>query len=217
LGLTLRLIPKFFPQRNFSALRELCWRANDRVRKRELLDARQLEAERRLIEASQRQPRRFAKLYERYFDRVYAFALTRMGDRTSAEDVTAETFRQAFENLPRFQWRGVPFSAWLFRIAANAATDHFKRAAREEALLDAADDGDESWETRLIEVETRARLFQLVKRLPKDQRDVLIMRFGQEKSIKEIAQGLRRSEGAVKALQHRAMTTMRQWIGDKNE
>jgi len=78
-----------------------------------LLDARQLEAERRLIEASQRQPRRFAQLYERYFDRIYAFALTRTGDRTSAEDVTAETFRQAFENLPGFEWRGMPFSAWL--------------------------------------------------------------------------------------------------------
>src|SRR5574341_2127322 len=104
------------------------------VRKRNVLDARQLEAERRLIEASQRQPQRFAELYERYFDRVYAFALTRTGDRASAEDVTAETFRRAFENLPRFQWRGVPFSAWLFRIAANAAGDHFKRAAREESL-----------------------------------------------------------------------------------
>ena len=86
-----------------------------------MLDARELESERRLEEASQRQPRRFAKLYERYFDRVYAFAFTRTGDRTAAEDVAAETFRVALENLPRFEWRGVPFSAWLFRIASNAA------------------------------------------------------------------------------------------------
>ena len=84
-----------------------------------MLNARELESERRLVEASQRQPRRFAKLYERYFDRVYAFALVRTGDRTAAEDVTAETFRLALQNLPRFQWRGVPFSAWLFRIAAQ--------------------------------------------------------------------------------------------------
>ncbi|MBI2913735.1 MAG: RNA polymerase, partial [Chloroflexi bacterium] len=62
-----------------------------------MLDARQLEAERRLIEASQRQPRRFAKLYQRYFDRVYAFAFTRTADRIAAEDVTAETFRVALE------------------------------------------------------------------------------------------------------------------------
>ena len=182
-----------------------------------MLDARQLEAERRLIEASQRQPRRFAQLYERYFDRVYAFALTRTGERTSAEDVTAETFRQAFENLSRFEWRGVPFSAWLFRIAANAATDHLKRVAKEAALPGIVDDHDESWEARLIEVETRAGLFELVQRLPKDQQEVLVMRFGQEKSIKEIAEAIGRSAGAVKALQHRAMTSLRAWVGDEND
>ncbi len=179
-----------------------------------MLDARQLEAERRLIEASQRQPRRFARLYERYFDRVYAFALTRTGDRAAAEDVTAETFRAALENLPRFEWRGVPFSAWLFRIAANAATDHFKRRAREEALPESTVGQDESWEIRLIEVETRARLFELVRRLPDDQRRVVVMRFGQEASIKQIATVMGRSEGAVKALQHRALTALRSWVGD---
>lgn len=183
-----------------------------------MLDARQLEAERRLIEASQRQPRRFGKLYERYFDRVYAFALTRTGDRAAAEDVTAEAFRQALENLARFQWRGVPFSAWLFRIAANAATDYFKRASREAAFVEGdAVKSDQSWESRLIEVETRARLFELVRRLPKDQRRVLVMRFGEEVSIKEVARRMGRTEGAIKLLQHRAMQTLRTWVGDWND
>ncbi len=181
-----------------------------------MLDARQLEAERQLIEASQREPRLFARLYERYFDRVYAFALTRTGDRATAEDVTAETFRAALENLPRFHWRGVPLSAWLFRIAANTAADHFKRRTREEALPEETIEQGESWESRLIEVETRARLFEMVRRLPDDQRQVLFMRFGRETSIKEIAAAMGRSEGAVKALQHRAMTTLRSWVGDRN-
>jgi RNA polymerase sigma-70 factor (ECF subfamily) len=181
-----------------------------------VLDARQLEAERRLIEASQKQPRRFAVLYERYFDRVYAFALTRTGDRLSAEDVTAETFRVAFENLARFEWRGVPFSAWLFRIAANAAADHFKRASRDEVLAETREIHDESWEARIIEVETRARLFELVRKLPRDQRDVIVMRFGQEKSVRETAGALNRTEGAVKLLQHRAMQKLRAWVGDEN-
>ncbi len=182
-----------------------------------MLTAKELEAERRLIEASQREPRRFARLYERYFDRVYAFALTRTGDRTAAEDVTAETFRRALENLSQFRWRGVPFSAWLFRIAANAATDHYRRASREAPLPEAADPEDESWEGRLIEVETRAHLFQLVQRLPKDQRQVIVMRFGQEKSSKEIAQAMGRSEGAAKALQHRALESLRQWVGESHD
>ena len=181
-----------------------------------MLDARQLEAERRLIEASKRQPRRFAQLYERYFDRVYAFALARTRDRAAAEDVTSETFRVAFENLARFEWRGVPFSAWLFRIAANAATDQAKVASRAEELTESHTANDESWEGRLIEVETRAQLFELVGRLPKDQRRVIVMRFGQEKSVREIACALNRTEGAVKLLQHRAMQKLRAWVGDGN-
>src|SRR3989442_4069528 len=101
-----------------------------------MLTAKQLEAEQRLIQSSQRNPRRFAQLYDRYFDRIYSFALTRTGNRAAAEDVTADTFRQAFENLPRFQWRGVPFSAWLFRIAANAAADYYQRSPREQVVSD---------------------------------------------------------------------------------
>src|SRR3990170_359110 len=75
-----------------------------------VLSARELAAERRLIEASRRDRNRFGQLYERYFHRVYAFAITRTGDRTAAEDVTAETFHRALQNLSHFQWRGGPFS-----------------------------------------------------------------------------------------------------------
>jgi len=142
-----------------------------------VLDAKQLEAEQRLVQSSQRDPRRFAQLYDRYFDRIYAFALTRTGNRAAAEDVTADTFRQAFENLSRFQWRGVPFSAWLFRIAANAAADYYQRSSREQVVPDIQVESDASWETRLIEVETRTHLFDLVRRLPKDQRLYVVSNF----------------------------------------
>ena len=182
-----------------------------------MLDAKQLEAEQRLVESSQRDPRRFAQLYDRYFERIYAFALTRAGDRIGAEDITADTFRQAFENLSRFEWRGVPFSAWLFRIAANAATDYFKRASREDSLPEALSPAEDSWETRLIEVETRARLFELVGRLPRDQRRVIEMRFGEEMSVREVAQAMGKSEGAVKALQHRSIESLRARIGNQND
>jgi len=182
-----------------------------------MLSAKQLEAERRLVKSSQPHPRRFAELYDRYFDRIYAFALTRAGNRAAAEDITADTFRQAFENLSRFKWRGVPFSAWLFRIAANAATDYYQQVSREQTLTDDVSAGDASWESHLIEVETRAQLFQLVRRLPKDQRRVIEMRFGGQLSINEVAQAIGRSEGAVKALQHRAMETLRAWVGDSHD
>lgn len=182
-----------------------------------MLSAKQLEAERRLVQSSQRNPRRFSELYDRYFERIYAFALTRTGNREAAEDVTADTFRQAFENLSRFQWRGVPFSAWLFRIAANAANNYYQRSSREQALPEGAGASDLTWENRLIEVETRARLFELVRRLPKDQRRVIVMRFGEELGINEVAQAMGKSEGAVKAMQHRAMETLRAWVGESHD
>src|SRR3972149_12150531 len=95
-----------------------------------VLSARELAAERRLIEASQRDCNRFGQLYERYFDRVYAFAITRTRDRTAAEDVTAETFRRALQNLCHFQWRGGPCSAWLFCLAAPAPSALLRQGGR---------------------------------------------------------------------------------------
>ena len=90
-----------------------------------------------LVEAAQRDPSRFAALYERHFDRVYAYAAYRLRDRDAAEDVTAEVFHKALANLGRYEWRGAPFGAWLLRIAAHAIVDRAKRSARE--IVDAGD------------------------------------------------------------------------------
>ena len=90
--------------------------------------------ERQAIEAAQKDPARFAELYERNFERVYAFIARRVRDRNEAEEVTSEVFHQALASLPQFQWRGVPFAAWLFRIASNSIVDRSKRAAREQQL-----------------------------------------------------------------------------------
>src|ERR1700676_822470 len=90
--------------------------------------------EQRLIEAAQKDPSRFAELYEINFERVYAYIARRLRVRDEAEDLTSEVFRQALANLPRFQWRGAPFAAWLFKIAANMIADRWKRAARERDL-----------------------------------------------------------------------------------
>lgn len=179
-----------------------------------MLTAGELEAEARLIQTSQRDPRRFAELYDRYLPRIYAFALTRSGDRASAEDVTAETFRRAFQELPRFEWRGVPFSAWLFRIAANAASDAFRSAAR-QTTLDALPEEGNAWEPLLAEADRRLDLLELVNRLTPDQRRVIVMRFAQEKTGREIARALGRSEAAVKQLQFRALHNLRRMIEEE--
>lgn len=166
--------------------------------------------ERILVEAAQRDPSRFAELYERNFDRIYAYVSRRLTDRSAVEDVTAEVFRQALANLGQFEWRGSPFVAWLVRIAANAVTDHWRRVSREKPMLEA--DGPESAPSdpaSIDAVERRALLFRLVRSLPADQRRVIEMRFAQEKGVREIARELNRSEGAVKQLQFRAIQNLR--------
>lgn len=157
------------------------------------------------IEAAQRDPSRFAELYEENFYRVYAYVARRVGHRHQAEDLTADVFREALAGIGKYEWRGIPFAAWLLGIASRAVADHWKRSGREAAQaadleLERADTG---------EIERRAMLFQLVERLPEAQFRVIYMRFVEQKSIREIAQALERSEGAVKQLQLRAIENLR--------
>ena len=168
--------------------------------------------ERLLIEAAQRDPSRFAELYEGNFERVYAFIVRRVGNRHTAQDLTSDVFHQALANIGRFEWRGAPFAAWLFRIAANAVIDHAQRAARERKLPDP----DDPEEISLEEVHHRARLFQLVDELPADQRRVVTMRFAEQQSVREIARQLGRTEGAVKQLQFRGLENLRARMGEKH-
>ncbi|HEX3110233.1 MAG TPA: sigma-70 family RNA polymerase sigma factor [Thermoanaerobaculia bacterium] len=160
-----------------------------------------MEDEQRRIEAAKADPSRFAELYDEHFDRVYAYVQRRVGDRSDAQDITADVFQSALANLGRFEWRGAPFAAWLYRIASNAIADHFQRKSRPapERLSEVAHD----------DVERRAMLFRSVDRLPADQRRVIVMRFGEEKSIREIAQEMGRTEGAIKQLQWRGLQTLR--------
>jgi RNA polymerase sigma-70 factor, ECF subfamily len=171
------------------------------------LTAREKEAdEKLLVAAAQKDPARFAELYELYFARVYAYVARRVGDRDAAEDLTSEVFRSALANLPRFEWRGAPFGAWLFRIAANAITDRWKNNSKEQGSPAA----EEFHETDYADAVRCATLFRFAGELPKDQKRVIELRFAEEKSIREIAQEIRRTEGAVKQLQFRAIQTLRE-------
>jgi len=173
-----------------------------------------MEQERLLIEAAQQDPRRFAELYEANFERVYAFIVRRVQDRAQAEDLTSEVFHHALENLSRFEWRGVPFAAWLYRIAANTIADSRRHSHDRNTDAAALDDLDTSnWR----EIERRASLYQLVSGLPEDQRRVIIQRFIEQKSIRDIAKEFGRSEGAIKQLQFRALESLRARAGGSHE
>ena len=162
--------------------------------------------ERLLIEAAQNDPSRFAELYELNFDRVYAYIARRVPDRAETQDLTAHVFQQALANLGKYKWRGVPFAAWLYRIASNAIADHARRNVTKtndrivESTAPAVD---------LEAIERRAHVFRAVQNLPEDQRRVIVLRFAEEKSIREIATELGRSEGAIKQLQFRGLENLR--------
>ena len=174
--------------------------------------------ERLLVEAAQGDPARFDALYELHFDRIYFFLVSRVHDRSIAEDLTSEVFHKALANLPSYEWRGTPFAAWLFRIASNAIADHYKRSNREVNVDD--------FEHPLAQpdlssndldfIERHVHFFRLVEELPEIQRRVVCERFVEERSIREIAQRLSKTEGAIKQLQFRALRTLRAQIGDRH-
>lgn len=176
---------------------------------RPLREIRNEPDEQQLIEAAQRDPAKFGDLYERHFDRVHAYIFRRVRDRSEAQDLTSEVFHQALAGLNGFEWRGAPFVAWLYRIAANVIADRLQRLAREQVhvMPDPVDTGPS---------EELADLFLLVRGLPTDQRRVVEMRFVQGMRIHEIARDLGRSEGAIKQLQFRALENLRARIGDRN-
>ena len=162
--------------------------------------------ERALVEAAQADPARFLELYDRHVHRLYAYVLRRTGNRADAEDVTAEVFHRALANLRSYEWRGIPFVAWLYRIAAHELADRRRHAAR-EAVTPPPDA-----ETSTPDFERQVLLFQLLERLPDDQRRVLELRFGDGRSIQEAATALSRSEGAIKQLQRRALENLRVYL-----
>jgi RNA polymerase sigma-70 factor, ECF subfamily len=165
--------------------------------------------ERLLIEAAQNDPKRFAELYETHFDQVYAYIAKRTRNRDEAQDLTAEVFQRALANLPRFEWRGAPFAAWLVRIAANTLADRMGELARHSELPNSIEEAGVD-----TAIQRRAMLTKLIARLPADQRQVIIGRFIEDKSIRAIAAEMKRSEGAIKQLQFRALTNLRERIGN---
>jgi RNA polymerase sigma-70 factor, ECF subfamily len=165
--------------------------------------------EKTLIESAKRDPSRFADLYEKNFYRVYAYVTNRVGDRHVAEDLTADVFREALAGIGKFEWRGVPFVAWLVGIASRLVADYWTRSGRETGNLLKGSEASVP-----AEIERNTMLFQLVRRLPAAQFRVIHMRFVEQKTIREIALELGRSEGAIKQLQLRAIENLRAQMED---
>jgi RNA polymerase sigma-70 factor, ECF subfamily len=165
------------------------------------------EDEQFLVERAKRDPSAFGELYDRYFDRIYAYIYRKTGDRQAAEDLTSDTFMKALANIKSYRFTGQPLAAWLYRIASNVVTDYY-RARKPTAPLDeglqvpATGTSPEEAALRLDDQQTVARAIQT---LSPDQQDVILLRFSGGLKLKEIAQVVGKTEGAVKALMFRAL------------
>jgi len=155
----------------------------------------------------------FGQLYERYVDRIYNYVYYRTGNVHDAEDLTARVFQRAMKHIHNYTDRGVPFSAWLYRIAHNLVANwHRDRSRRQEIpLADAPilSAKGEHPESTMVRTEEEESLLRLIRRLPPDRQQLLILKFVENLSNAEIGQIMGRSEGAVKSLYHRTLLTLR--------
>jgi RNA polymerase sigma-70 factor (ECF subfamily) len=169
-----------------------------------------------LVERAQRGDRAALEdLYLIHFDRIYSYLHMSVGSRHDAEDLTTQTFVKMLESIGRFQWQAVPFSAWLFRIAHNLAMDHFRSRRRwqpEEEIPEPSGIEETSAEEQALAAIGQTGLIELIGRLSPEQRQVLTLKFVFRFSNGEAASILGKTEGAVKSLQHRALSSLQKHV-----
>jgi RNA polymerase sigma-70 factor (ECF subfamily) len=160
--------------------------------------------------AQKRDQEAFAQLYEEHIDKIYRYIALRIGNETEAEDMTQQVFLNALQSISSFKWRGIPFSAWLFRIAHNQVVDYLRKKKRTPVLLDeslpSGEDAPQQITERKLDIE---RLLKATRQLTEAQREVISLRFTSELPIAQVAKIMGKSQGAIKALQHSGIVALR--------
>ncbi len=166
-----------------------------------------------LSKAVQGDTEAFGVIYERYVHRIYNYIYYRTGNHHDAEDLTARVFYRAIRSIINYQDRGLPISAWLYRIAHNLVANwHRDRSRRPEIVLDETTPFHhpaEHPEVSLMQSEERDRLLKLIHKLPPERQQLLILKFVDHMSNSEIGDVMGRTEGAVKSLYHRTLLALR--------
>ncbi len=160
----------------------------------------------------------FGLLYDHYQPMIYRFIVVKVGRREEAEDITHQVFLSAWQNIRRYQHRGHPFSSWLYRIARNRVIDHYRAAHEDVSLEDLAIEetvaAPQSAAGNLSARLEMERVLKALHELKPEYQDVIILRFIEDLPIKETAATLKKTEGAVKLMQHRAMAELRKILED---
>ena len=163
----------------------------------------------------------FAELYEEHFNRIYRYVALRIGDKTEAEDMTQQVFLKALQSIASFRWKGIAFAAWLFRIAHNQVVDYLRKRQKQPAtLFDESLVSSEHNPQRMAELSSAIEQLQLAtNQLTPAQREVISLRFAGGLSTAEVARIMKKSQGAVKTLQHSAIVALRKvlLVGNNEE
>ncbi len=181
-------------------------------------EGRSLAADDSLVLAIQAGDRTaFEGIYESYYDRIFRYVLVRTGNRAEAEDLAADVFLKAYEAIGSYVPRGLPFAAWLFRIAHNLVVDHLRRRSRrptaqlDESLPLTGGDPEEEVVFSLTYADVRAAMTEITD----SQRQVIALRFGAGLSIAETAEAMKKNQGAIKALQHSSIGALRRRLAGR--
>lgn len=172
-----------------------------------------------LVAQAKTDPNAFGVLYERYIDRVYAYIYHRVGNTQDTEDLTARTFYRALDKLHTYEDRGLPFSAWLFRIAHNLVANwHRDRSRRRFLSLDklwSHSNADDTPAEQIEEEEQHEALWDAINELPDDRRNLLLYKFSSRLSNLEIGEMMDKSESAIKSLYFRTLAALRKELEAK--
>lgn len=168
-----------------------------------------------LVELAKTDKAAFGVIYERYVDKIYKYIYYRVGNKHDAEDLTSRVFFRALAHVETYEDRGVPFQAWLYRIAHNLVANHHRDKGRrkiiplDEYITNSLFTGIDGPERAAEDAEDRERLLKAVRRLPEDRQQLLTLKFLERLSNAEIGEIMGRTEGAVKSLYHRTLTALR--------
>lgn len=181
-----------------------------------------LEQEMKLVEEAKQSPEGFGRLYDAYFQMIFNYILKRTGDFDLAQDFCSETFIKVLHNLPKFKFKGAPFSSWLYRIATNEINQHFRKnkllyfdflQPSEEPVAESTPDEEvKSWEDERQKNVEFTLMLEYVKKLNVVDQSIISLRYFENLKFSEIGVVLDLNEGTVKVRMNRALTKLQRWM-----
>ena len=175
-----------------------------------------------LVERAKTDPEAFGLIFDLYYPKILGYALKRVGEASAAEDITSETFVKALRGLWRYRWRGIPFSAWLYRIAGNEINMYLRKQKRSftslEIMIDAgfdradnsAAEEREALEALLAEDEQMLKVMNALRTLPPHYQEVIALRYMEGKELQEISHIINKKDGTVRSLLSRGISMLKE-------